>query len=310
MPVASEESEVDIEVEEMKDSSEEDFDEKEEEEEAGEDELEESENEQGDDAQSTATGHTAPLRIKLKLGAQPEAKPASRRLARLKNEDIESEDSDSDESQFNYSAGPSSSRQLTARQAALASAVDPSHVALDTKAGSTKKTQFTASEVALRKEENARKRKNMIEKKLEDEKAETIHRLLKKQSRPKNKRNTAAPSEEDIDMDEDDGASQPFSGPVLPMYRWVSTSRRPLSSTDDNKMAVDSEPSTSISFSIPELLLPSPDQKVVIQLSAVAPPSRCAVEGCKGERKYRAVGKAWGVGACGLGHLKILEGRA
>jgi hypothetical protein len=49
MPVAREEFEVAIEVEEMKDSSEEDFDEKEDEE-AGEDELEESENEQGDDA--------------------------------------------------------------------------------------------------------------------------------------------------------------------------------------------------------------------------------------------------------------------
>ncbi|KAJ7903174.1 hypothetical protein B0H13DRAFT_2335239 [Mycena leptocephala] len=199
MPVASEEFEVDIEVEEMKDSSEEDFDEKEDEEEAGEE----------------YDRPHRPLKIRLKLGAQPETKPASRRLARIKNEDIESEDSDSDESQFNYSAGHSSSRQLTARQAVLASAVDPSHVALDTKAGSSKKAQFTASEVALRKEENARKRKNIIQKKLEDEKAETIHRLLKKQSRPKNKRNTAAQSEEYVDMDEDDGASQLFSGPVL-----------------------------------------------------------------------------------------------
>ncbi|KAJ6587867.1 PAPA-1-like conserved region-domain-containing protein, partial [Mycena capillaripes] len=203
---------------------------------------------------------------------------------------------------------------LTARQAALASAVDPSHVALaNPRAGSSKKTQASASEVALRKEENARKRKNMIEKKLEDEKAETIHRLLKKQSRPKNKRNTAAQSDEEADVDEDDAVSTRPGPPALPMYRWVSTSRRPAAPTDADAMPVDSEPSASISFSIPESFLPPTDQtpEIVIQLSAVTPSSaRCAVEGCEGERKYRAVGKEWGVGACGLGHLKILEGRA
>ncbi|KAJ7139261.1 PAPA-1-like conserved region-domain-containing protein [Mycena epipterygia] len=296
MPVLSEESEVDIEAEAIEESSE-DFDPND----VGEDELEESDNEHANGSQSTGAGHAAPLRIKLKLGAQPgaaESKGPSRRFARAKNEDIESEDSDSDDSERNsYAAGPSSGRQLTARQAALASAVDPSHVALDTATTSSRKTQFTPSEVALRKEENARKRKNMIEKKLEDEKAETIHRLLKKQS--KNKRNTAALSDEDVDMDEGDGAPAPAGGPTVPMYRWVSTSRK----TD----GVDA----SLSFSIPESFLPATDEQIMVhaQLSAVAP-ARCAVEGCQAERKYRAVGKAWGVGACGLGHLKVLEGRA
>ncbi|KAJ7436821.1 PAPA-1-like conserved region-domain-containing protein, partial [Mycena latifolia] len=205
-----------------------------------------------------------------------------------------------------------SGRQLTARQAVLASAVDPSHVTLDAPA-SSRKTQFTPTEVALRKEENARKRKNMIEKKLEDEKAETIHRLLKKQSRPRNKRTTAAAqSDEDVDMDEEDGVVPSVSGPALPMYRWVSTSRRAADGSTPVKdtMPVESDPSVSISFSIPESLLPAPgdDEKIKIELSAVAP-SRCAVNGCDQARKYRAVGKAWGVGACGLGHLKVLEGR-
>ncbi|KAK7052182.1 PAPA-1 domain-containing protein [Favolaschia claudopus] len=301
MPVASEESEVDIEVEEMQDSEEE-VDDEEEEEDAGEDELEDSDN----DPPSIAPSHAGPLKIKLKLGAQPE-KPSSRRYARPKNEDIESEDSDSEAS---YSAAAPNNRQLTARQAVLASHSGPSHVSLDTpSAGSSKKTQYTASEVALRKEENARKRKNMIEKKLEDEKAETINRLLKKQSRPRNKRN--AMSDEDVDMEDDDGASTPSGAPPLPsMYRWISTSRRPTPPAEDSKMPVDSTPTTSISFSIPKAFLPSPDQKVVIQLSATTAPSRCAVEGCEKERKYRAVGKEWGVGACGMGHLKLLEGRA
>jgi hypothetical protein len=102
MPIASEESEVDIEVEAMEDSSEEEDFEGKEDEEAGEDELEESENEPANDSQSvrytclspiarvtdflfcqTGMGRTAPLRIKLKLGAQP---PPSRRFARAKSE--------------------------------------------------------------------------------------------------------------------------------------------------------------------------------------------------------------------------------
>ncbi|KAJ7250759.1 PAPA-1-like conserved region-domain-containing protein [Mycena rebaudengoi] len=206
-----------------------------------------------------------------------------------------------------------------ARQAVLASAVDPSHVTLDSaKDGApSKKTKFTPSEVALRKEENARKRKNMIEKKLEDEKAETIHRLLKKQSRPKNKRTAAAPqSDEDVDMDDEDTASAP-GGPTTPMYRWVSTARKvaDLPASDIPMPAVKSDsnspPAMTISFSIPTSFLPgdTTDEKVTIQMPAIVE-SKCTVDGCGAERKYRAVGKSWGIGACGLDHLKILEGRA
>ncbi|KAJ7349785.1 PAPA-1-like conserved region-domain-containing protein [Mycena albidolilacea] len=317
--VASEESEVDIEVEEMQYSS--DVDDDREEEEGGEDELEESENDQ----QSTA-GQAGPLKIKLKLGAQSDKPVSSRRYARARNDDIESEDSDSEDSNT-YTAAPSSSRQLTARQAVLANTAGPSHVALETpSAGSSKKATQNPTEVALRKEENARKRKNMIEKKLEDEKAETIHRLLKKQSRPKNKR-TAGVSDEEVDPDEDYVADA-AGVPAQPMYRWVSSSRRPITSPsvppvkaeDVDAMLVDSgaradEQRTTISFSVPESFLPvAQDEKETvvahIHLSATVAPSRCAVEGCEKERKYRAVGRPWGVGACGLGHLRVLEGRA
>jgi hypothetical protein len=95
--VASEESEVDIEVEEMQYSSEVD-DDREEEEEGGEDELEESENDQ----QSVRTvivlptrtraymaiqtaGQAGPLKIKLKLGAQSDKPVSSRRYARARS---------------------------------------------------------------------------------------------------------------------------------------------------------------------------------------------------------------------------------
>ncbi|KAJ6454719.1 hypothetical protein C8R47DRAFT_1060985 [Mycena vitilis] len=267
-----------------------------------------------------------PLKIKLKLGVQPEAKPAARRFARVKSEDVESEDSDSDDSQFeSYGAGPSSGRHLTARQAVLASAaaVDPSHIALDTApAGSSRKKQFTNTEVALRKEETARKRKNMIEKKLGDEKAETINRLLKKQSRPKTKRTTAqaqhgqGQSDEDADMEDGDasptGAGAPTSTST-PMYRWVSSSTARRTEADAMPVdgeRMDGERTMSISFSVPEAFLPSTEH-VRVHLSAGAPvPGLCAVEGCGGARKYRAVGKAWGVGACGMGHLKVLEAQS
>ncbi|KAJ7510708.1 PAPA-1-like conserved region-domain-containing protein [Mycena galericulata] len=323
MPIASEESEVDIEVEEMQESSEDEDEEgKEDEEDLGEDELE-SEPEQ---AQVVA----APLKIKLKLGAPAESnKPSSRRFVRPKNEDVESEDSDSDDSRFDaYTAAPSTSRQLTARQAALASAIDPSHITLDTAKGkASKKAQLPPSEVALRKEENARKRKNMIEKKLEDEKAETINRLLKKQSRPKHKRTsataTAAQSDEDVDMEEED--DRPPTPPPT-MYRWLSTSIPPAASVDWKTFQKERKrgPTAFTYLAIPEsllaatpaVLLPADVRKengevkgIVSEAATPSAPARCAVAGCGATRKYRAVGKEWGVGACGLPHLKILEGR-
>jgi Ino eighty subunit 2 len=75
---------------------------------------------------------------------------------------------------------------MTSRQAVLASVVDSSHVSLcklswssfntfvelteSAAESSRKKKQLTESEIALRREETARKRKNLSEKKLEDEK--------------------------------------------------------------------------------------------------------------------------------------------
>ncbi|KAJ7059513.1 hypothetical protein C8F01DRAFT_1144880 [Mycena amicta] len=228
--------------------------------------------------------------------------------------------------------------RLTARQAALASAnaVESTHVSLDSLPAvpSTRKRGTSPSQVALRKEENARKRKNMIEKKLEDEKLETINRLLKKQSKPKGKRGpalapapvTAAQSDEDIDMDQDAAAGEHDNSnetpptplePTLPMYRWLSTSRPPAPpilptpmNGDADAMQIDasppvsSSPTMSILFCVPDTLLPA----LPTTASAHTHPhaTRCAIDGCTAERKYRAVGKEWGVGACGMVHLKLL----
>ncbi|KAF5314229.1 hypothetical protein D9758_014287 [Tetrapyrgos nigripes] len=109
------------------------------------------------------------------------------------------EDDDMDGGASGSAAG--AGKKLTARQAALANAVDPGHVSLDTElvdvqslsTTKNKKKVLNETEIALRKEENARKRKNLSEKKLEDEKLETINRLLKKQSRPRARR-TGGPS--------------------------------------------------------------------------------------------------------------------
>ncbi|KAF5383040.1 hypothetical protein D9615_004796 [Tricholomella constricta] len=114
------------------------------------------------------------LKIRLKMPAQSSS--------RFETPMIESEDSMSD-------SQPSTTRPMTTRQAVLASVLDSSHVSLT--GSRQKKAPLNESELALRREETARKRRNLTEKKLEDEKAETINRLLKKQSRPRNKRTTA-----------------------------------------------------------------------------------------------------------------------
>ncbi|KAG6840551.1 hypothetical protein C0991_005868 [Blastosporella zonata] len=143
----------------------------------GDDEDEPEEDEEDDEIQSDAYESVPPkaprggLKIRLKM-------PAA--LARYETPVVESEDS--------MDSLPTNTR-LTTRQAVLASVMDSSHVSLS--APKQKKAPLNETELALRREETARKRRNLTEKKLEDEKVETINRLLKKQSRPRKKRNTA-----------------------------------------------------------------------------------------------------------------------
>jgi Ino eighty subunit 2 len=104
--------------------------------------------------------------------------------------------------------------------------------------------------------------------------------------------------------------------------------------------AKEGERKMVITFSVPESLLPKPppsaspseDTAGVAKMdldsgasigvphvsgasSAVPPvpgpgkgPGVCAIQGCTAARKYRFV-KDWTVGACGMGHLKDLEGQ-
>ena len=86
----------------------------------------------------------------------------------------------------------------TARQLAREGGVESEHMELPMFDPNRKK-KLTENELALRRSETARKRKNQVEKKLEDDKVETINRLLKKQvGRSRNKLPRAG-SEENSD---------------------------------------------------------------------------------------------------------------
>ncbi|KAG5636437.1 hypothetical protein H0H81_008081 [Sphagnurus paluster] len=158
-----------IDVEAVADGDEEDVESEDEERDEEEDEIVQSEEGEAPKASGSR------LKIRLKMPAAI--------LTRHESPVVESEDSMSD------SQPSTSTRPMTARQAVLASVVDSSHVSLG--GSRQKKAPLNETELALRREETARKRRNLTEKKLEDEKAETINRLLKKQSRPRTKRTTA-----------------------------------------------------------------------------------------------------------------------
>ncbi|KAK7050606.1 PAPA-1 domain-containing protein [Favolaschia claudopus] len=240
---------------------------------------------------------------------------------------VESEDSESSEEEMPQNV------RLTKRQAALVKA-RKGIVTSDTSADEEPEPEpsvpsrkrgaaLDPSEVALRKEESARKRRNVSEKKLQDEK-----------TRPRNKRSTAvsvptpveiptpvAPSEragsvgdgmEDVNMPDAERL-----GDAPTMYRWISTSRpRAFSSVENGESGKrEEEPAMSISFGAPVSVMTS---AVGLQSPFLPPedekpkpkvPALCGVTGCGKDRRYRLVGGEWGVGACGMAHLKVLEGR-
>lgn len=171
--------------------------------------------------------------------------------------------------------------------------------------------------------------------------AETINRLLKKQSRPRNKRGTTATTlvnhtedstpvpagvggEEaegeggEKEEQEEDGQVEYLQGPPT-MYRWISTSRPADSAVPatDSTMTIDPPTSMmSISFAVPVSLLPvaPPDDQMQVDGGDLPKPTLalkplCSVESCGKERKYRLARGEWGQGACGIGCLKVLEGR-
>ncbi|KIY46092.1 PAPA-1-domain-containing protein [Fistulina hepatica ATCC 64428] len=260
---------------------------------------------QSEDETRTATASPAKSAAGLKIRIKPRTnndttstsgKAGRRRIVKRRASDsVESEDSlDSDEESVVRPSHP-----LTVRQAALAGASTGETLLmteLPPEFGGKRSTkrELNETEKALRREENARKRKNLSEKKLEDEKVETINRLLRKQTRPRNRRTTTnTPQFEDSEAE---AASREEKMPT--MYHWVSSKQ-------------------GISFSIPpSVSLPparsqAPAQAPDAMDVDTPPPPRvksnvCALPNCCEPLKYRLV-KDWTIGACGMAHLKALE---
>lgn len=143
--------------------------------------------------------------------------------------------------------------------------------------------------------------------------AETINRLLKKQSRPqaKNRRVTTTVSHapttaadtpaqgsdaEPGEEFEGDAEEEEESKNDPEMYRWISSA-------------------TGLSFSIPVSVIPTPSRTDLdsrlesqsVHESRAGKSKTCDVESCREVRKYRLV-RDWEKGACGMLHLKFLEG--
>nr|GAT49582.1 predicted protein [Mycena chlorophos] len=322
-----------------------------------------------DESRTPSVPPKSSLKIKLKMGTttRTRAAPNRARPRRGRVIRIQSESSESSEEEM-----PSNTR-LTKRQAALAKAkqvdvtdsaeeeedvdvldLEPEpELAVVSPAGRGVRNSRAAldpTELALRKEESARKRRNVNERKLQNEKTETINRLLKKQSRPrKNLKKGSAPgplgnfsamvlgagvnastdiqtpvSEHGIAFGPGDEVGVSVVGmdgghaSAEPMYRWVSTTRSsttaavPADEHQHQRQDHDSLPSQSmqLSYSIPAAVLQHLAMPAVPSLpskSGSKVPAICAVEGCGKDRRYRLVGAEWGVGACGIGHLKVLE---
>lgn len=153
--------------------------------------------------------------------------------------------------------------------------------------------------------------------------AETINRLLKKQSRARGKRNALSTAEDRLGPGEVAGEGEEeetveVAAPPPTMYRWVSSSRS--SSTVAKGKGEQAEQVMTMSFSVPVSVLPQPESEDAMQVdsgtrsfpvhqrprSAPAIPPKCDVKGCTSLRKYRLV-RDFQKGACGLSHLKVLE---
>ncbi|KAK0459865.1 uncharacterized protein EV420DRAFT_1676189 [Desarmillaria tabescens] len=233
----------------------------------------------------------------------------------LRAQKMDDNDDDDDESLCHLNR----SRHL--KLAVLANVVDSSHVSwlqmvtLQYPWARVGKSNSTRPSLALRREETARKRKNLSEKKLEDEKVETINR-------PTQKTNTSAgrvdatellleratPSGVKVQNDSDEEAMEVEGNPgteekmdvddTVPEEKMDVDGAAEKEKTDSNE-----EKKMILMFSVPPSLLPEGE------VHPPAPPRpipQCNVEGCELNRKYRLV-RNWDMGACGMAHLKLLQ---
>ena len=152
--------------------------------------------------------------------------------ARSEGEDEDKEDEEEDSLTSESSDEPVDFSRLTNRQRAkYDETVNTESDLLSLPNEIQRKTKYTEAEEQLKKSESARRRKNQSEQKLEEQKIETINKLLKRQA--KSTRRGARPSGVDTPASDDETASQAqFIAPAdirpkLPpnMSRWINTAR-------------------------------------------------------------------------------------
>jgi Ino eighty subunit 2 len=209
-----------------------------------------------------------------------------------------------------------------------------------------------------------------------NEQMETINRLLRKQSRPRNRRNVLASAEDRtenpsaVDSDAEDGSESRGAEPSMPppparTWRWVSTAvsvATPLvveepvagsatvtvqegakngdismtdasapSAPDQTSAEVPTNATLRLALGVPfcalgselpaqadggengtpTVTLPDPTAQARAEEARVRERAGalCAVQGCGQARKYRLVADI-NRGACGMPHLKLLQGAA
>jgi Ino eighty subunit 2 len=133
--------------------------------------------------------------------------------------------------------------------------------------------------------------------------AETINRLLKKQSKSKAKRSALSTAEASASEGERE-VEQEEKEVILPTtWRWVS-STRPLVDPSTTSQEDAAQSKMRLTLGVPISVLSSTTPAPQPPLPKEKP--QCDVPGCTEIRKYRLV-RDWVRGACGLTHLKVLE---
>ncbi|KAF2447342.1 hypothetical protein P171DRAFT_409946 [Karstenula rhodostoma CBS 690.94] len=128
------------------------------------------------------------------------------------NDDDEEMDSDED---ISRDQTPDLSKMTRRQQAMVVQGADESLLALSNEA--QKKKHLTAEEITSRRAEMARRRKNLSEKRNEEEKADTINRLLKKQPPKRGRKSMLAENTED---GQEEGDKRPEkANPLFVRYR-------------------------------------------------------------------------------------------
>lgn len=185
--------------------------------ESEEDELVDESAEAQAEPEQTNRKRRAPIRVRLSRGREQRS---SRRAAAADaddgEEEADEEELDSEASETEYTSKPRTARQIARanRERGIGSE-EPLELPTEDR---SKRTKLSETELALRRSETARRRRNQSEKKLEDDKIETINRLLKKQagrmrSSQRDEESPAEPAAKPRRLKADE---------VQPMFRYIS----------------------------------------------------------------------------------------